>query len=151
MLSPSVISDSLRTHGLQPTRLLRPWDFPGKNTGVGGQVLLQGAQETASVCLTVKTICPSSPFASAPGKQISAVNLGFVSLQVLKWLFALGPQSSDKSKKSPWLAIFFSFFLRMRATTSKFFMCQSWNQKRFFWCFYILNSISLVVQGLFNH
>ena len=23
------------THGLQPTRLLRPWDFPGKSTGVG--------------------------------------------------------------------------------------------------------------------
>ena len=22
-------------HGLQPTRLLRPWDFPGKSTGVG--------------------------------------------------------------------------------------------------------------------
>ena len=25
----------LATHGLQPTRLLRPWDFPGKSTGVG--------------------------------------------------------------------------------------------------------------------
>ena len=24
------MSDSLRPHGLQPTRLLRPWDFPGK-------------------------------------------------------------------------------------------------------------------------
>ena len=31
----SVVSDSLRPHGLQPTRLLRPWDFPGKSTGVG--------------------------------------------------------------------------------------------------------------------
>ena len=29
------MSDSLRPHGLQPTGLLRPWDFPGKNTGVG--------------------------------------------------------------------------------------------------------------------
>ena len=27
--------DSLRPHGLQPTRLLCPWDFPGKDTGVG--------------------------------------------------------------------------------------------------------------------
>ena len=27
--------DSLRPRGLQPTRLLRPWDFPGKSTGVG--------------------------------------------------------------------------------------------------------------------
>ena len=36
------MSDSLRLHGLQPPRLLRPWDFPGKNTGVGCHRLLQG-------------------------------------------------------------------------------------------------------------
>ena len=30
----SVMSDSLRPHGLQPTKLLRPWDFPGKSAGV---------------------------------------------------------------------------------------------------------------------
>ena len=29
------MSDSLQPHGLQPTRLLHPWDFPGKSTGVG--------------------------------------------------------------------------------------------------------------------
>jgi len=40
--SRSVVSDSLRPHGLQPTRLLRPWDFPGKSTGVGCHFLLQG-------------------------------------------------------------------------------------------------------------
>ena len=33
--SRSVISDSLGPHGLQPNRLLRPLDFPGKSTGVG--------------------------------------------------------------------------------------------------------------------
>ena len=33
--SHPVMSDSSRPHGLQPTRLLRPWDFPGKSTGVG--------------------------------------------------------------------------------------------------------------------
>ena len=33
--SRSVVSDSSRPHGLQPTRPLRPWDFPGKSTGVG--------------------------------------------------------------------------------------------------------------------
>ena len=37
----SVVSDSVRPHGLQPTRLLRPWDSPGKNTGVGCHFLLQ--------------------------------------------------------------------------------------------------------------
>ena len=31
----SVMSDSLRPRGLQPARLLCPWDSPGKNTGVG--------------------------------------------------------------------------------------------------------------------
>ena len=29
------MSDSLRPHGLLPTRLFCPWNFPGKNTGVG--------------------------------------------------------------------------------------------------------------------
>ena len=32
--------DSERPHGLQPTRLLGPWDFPGKSTGVGCHCLL---------------------------------------------------------------------------------------------------------------
>ena len=36
----SVVSDSLQLHGLQPTRLLHPWDFPGKSTGVGCHCLL---------------------------------------------------------------------------------------------------------------
>ena len=37
-----VVSDSLWPRGLQTTWLLCPWDFPGKNTGVGGHALLQG-------------------------------------------------------------------------------------------------------------
>ena len=36
------MSDSFRPYTLQPTRLLCPWDSPGKNTGVGGHFLLQG-------------------------------------------------------------------------------------------------------------
>jgi len=38
--SRSVVSNSLQPHGLQPTRLLRPWDLPGKSTGVGCHCLL---------------------------------------------------------------------------------------------------------------
>jgi len=34
------MSNSLRPHGLQPTRLLHPWDFPGKSTGMGCHCLL---------------------------------------------------------------------------------------------------------------
>ena len=35
------MSDSVQPHRRQPTRLLRPWDSPGKNTGVGCHFLLQ--------------------------------------------------------------------------------------------------------------
>ena len=44
--SHQVVSDSLQPHGLQPTRLLCLWDFPGKNTGVGCHFLLQGIFRT---------------------------------------------------------------------------------------------------------
>ena len=39
--SHSVVSDFYRPHRLQPTRLLHPWDFPGKSTGMGCHFLLQ--------------------------------------------------------------------------------------------------------------
>ena len=42
VLSRSVMSDSLQPYGLEPTRLLCPWDSPGKNPGVGCHSLLQG-------------------------------------------------------------------------------------------------------------
>ena len=40
-VSLSVSSNSLQPHRLQPTRLLFPWNSPGKNTGVGCHFLLQ--------------------------------------------------------------------------------------------------------------
>ena len=44
----SVVSDSVRPHRWQPTRLTRPWDSPGTNTGVGCHLLLQ--------CVKVKSL-----------------------------------------------------------------------------------------------
>ena len=44
--SHSVMPNSSRPHGLQPTRLLCPWDSPGKNTGVSCHSLLQGTFPT---------------------------------------------------------------------------------------------------------
>ena len=41
-VSCSVMSDSLQPHGMQPSRLLCPWESPGQNTGVGCHGLLQG-------------------------------------------------------------------------------------------------------------
>ena len=45
-VSRSVVPNSLQPHGLQPTRSLCPWDFPGKDTGVGCHFLLQGIFST---------------------------------------------------------------------------------------------------------
>ena len=42
------MSDTLRPHGPQPTRLLCPWDFPGKSTGVAWHRLLQVVTQPAS-------------------------------------------------------------------------------------------------------
>ena len=38
----SCVPDSLQSMGWQPARLLCPWNFPGKNSGVGCHFLLQG-------------------------------------------------------------------------------------------------------------
>ena len=40
--SRSVAADSSQPHRLQPTRPLRPWDFPGKSTGVGCHAIYLG-------------------------------------------------------------------------------------------------------------
>ena len=54
----SHFNDSVRPHRRQPTRLRRPWDSPGKNTGVGCHFLLQCMKvkseiEAAQSCLTL--------------------------------------------------------------------------------------------------
>ena len=57
LLSHFNVSDSMRPHRLQPTSLPRPWDSPGKNTGVGCHFLLQcmkvkSESEVVQSCLT---------------------------------------------------------------------------------------------------
>ena len=53
------MSDSVRPHRWQPTRLPRPWDSPGKNTGAGCHFLLQcmkvkSDSEVAQSCPTLR-------------------------------------------------------------------------------------------------
>ena len=52
--SRSAVSDSLSPHGRQPTRLLHPWDFPGKSTGVGCHCLL-GFKKFQTTVITDKS------------------------------------------------------------------------------------------------
>ena len=52
------MSDSVWPHRRQPTKLPRPWDSPGKNTGVGCHFLLQwmkvkSESEVAQLCPTL--------------------------------------------------------------------------------------------------
>ena len=69
----SVVSDSVRPHRQQPTRLPRPWDSPGKNAGVGCHFFLQcikvkSEREVAQSCPTLRDpIDGSLPGSSAHG------------------------------------------------------------------------------------
>ena len=73
---------TLRPHRWQPTKLPRPWDPPGKNTGVGCHFLLQcmkvkSESEVAQSCPT-----PSDPMdCSLPGSSVHGIFLA----RVLDW------------------------------------------------------------------
>ena len=75
--SRTVMSDSSRPHGLQPTRLLRPWDFPGKSTGVGCHCLLW-----YEIWLTCKKLYIFSVY-----NLMSLVALPFLKVNKLKWKY----------------------------------------------------------------
>ena len=84
------MSDSLRPHRRQPTRLPHPWDSPGKNTGMGCHFLLQcrkvkSESEVAQLCPTLPDPMDCSP----PGSSVP----GILQARVLEWgaiAFSLG-------------------------------------------------------------
>ena len=63
--SLSVMSDSVQPHGVQPMRLLCPWDSPGENTGVGCHFPLQGIFSTQVSNLH----CQTDSLPLQPGKH----------------------------------------------------------------------------------
>ena len=76
------MSDSVRPHRQQPTRLPHPWDSPGKNTGVGCHFLLQcmkekSESEVAQLCPTLSDPMDCSP----PGSSIHRI----FQARVLEW------------------------------------------------------------------
>ena len=97
-LVASVVSDSVRPHRRQPTRLPCPWDSPGKNTGVGCHFLLQcrkvkSESEDAQSCPTLSDpmdcSLPGSPRPwDFPGKSTGVgchmPNLAVVCLNALE-------------------------------------------------------------------
>ena len=78
----SVVSNSVQPHRRQATRLPRPWDSPGKNTGVGCHILLQcmkvkSESEVAQSCPTLSDPMDCSP----SGSSIH----GIFQARVLEW------------------------------------------------------------------
>ena len=90
------MSDSVRPHRQQPTRLPRPWDSPSKNTGVGCHFLLQcmkvkSESEVAQSCPTLGDLMDCS----LSGSSVH----GIFQARVLEW----GAIALHKGKKMfPW-------------------------------------------------
>ena len=85
LLSDFIVSDSMRPHRWQPTRLRRPWDSPGKNTGVGCHFLLQcmkvkSERQVAKSLQSCPTLSDPMDF-SLPGSSIH----GIFQARVLEW------------------------------------------------------------------
>ena len=91
------MSDSVRSHRRQPTRLPRPWDSPGKNTGVGCHFLLQcmrlkSESEVTQSCPTLSDPMDCSP----PSSSIH----GILQARVLEWgAIAFSKEDIQMAKK----------------------------------------------------
>ena len=96
----SVMSDSVQPHRRQPTRLPRPWDSPGKNTGVGCHFFLQcmkvkSKSEFAHSCPTLCDPMDCSP----PGSSIH----GIFQARALEWGAIALASSNFHNYSGPWL------------------------------------------------
>ena len=89
------MSDSVRPHGRQPTRLRCPWDSPGKNIGVGCHFLLQcmtvkSGSEVAQSCPTLRDPMDCSPPGStlhwAPPIMSPVKGWGYVSRRLGRYV-----------------------------------------------------------------
>ena len=93
------------SHRRQPTWLLRPWDSPGKNTGVGCHFLLQcmkvkSEREAAQSCPTLSDPMDYSP----PGSSVH----GVFQARVLEWgaiAFYQTSKADEDPEGSPWVHI----------------------------------------------
>ena len=103
------MSNSVRPHRWQPTRLPRPWDSPGKNTGMGCHFLLQcmkvkSESEVTQSCLTLSDAMDCS----LPGSSIH----GIFQARVLEWVaIAFSDWEHRYFKKMYWAEILLKLFL----------------------------------------
>ena len=113
------MSDSVRPHRWQPTRLPCPWDSPGKHTGVGCHFLLQcmkmkSESEVAESCPTLSDLMDCS----LPGSSIH----GIFQARVLEWdAIAFSISVSKHNLKGSFQNI--SFFLPLSSLLAAICSC----------------------------
>ena len=77
------MSNSVRPHRWQPTRLLHPWDSPGKNTGMGCHFFLQWVKMKSESEVTQSYLTLRNPMdCSLPGSSVH----GIFQARVLEWV-----------------------------------------------------------------
>ena len=109
------MSDSVRPHRCQPTRLPRPWDSLGKNTGVGCHFLLQcmkvkSKSEVAQLCPTLSDPMDCNP----PGSSIH----GIFQARVLEW-------GAIAFSDSPFIPTYFPPIIKQGQKETQVFHCCS--------------------------
>ena len=111
--SRSVVSDPKRPHGLQSSRLLCPWDFPGKSTGVGCHCLLQ----LLSLGLIISHYWDKTSLGTLPSAP---------------WIVRLSNLVGEKRNYS-WPCVstrdysFWSFRMVLSLDSSNFHICMGWS------------------------
>ena len=113
----SIVSNSVRSHRQQPTRLRCHWDSPGKNTGVGCHFTLQCMKVKSESEVTQSCLTPSDPMdCSLPGSSIHRT----FQARVPEWVF-FSPTLTNylqSSRLKTWRQVFTPDSLRSSALTS---------------------------------
>ena len=95
MLFRSVVSDSVRPQRQQPTRLPRPWDLPGKSTGVCCHCLLRVVGMLLLLhCFSCVQLC--NPMDCSP--PVSSVH-GIFQVRILEWVAISSSRGSSQPKE----------------------------------------------------
>ena len=125
------MSNSVRPHRLQPTRLPRSWDSPGKNTRVGCHFLLQcmkvkSESEVARSCLTLTLSDPTD--CSLPGSSAH----GIFQARVLEWgAIAFSMTNLDSVLKSRDITLTTQVYLvKAMVFPVGMYGCESWTIKK---------------------
>ena len=103
----------VRPHRRQPTRLPRPWDSPGKNTGVGCHFLLQcrkveSESEVAQSCPTLSDPMDCSPLGSSIHGIFQARALEWGATAFFNWMADLRQITHSSGNQMPFWELSFA-------------------------------------------